>query len=157
MSDLSIDQVTSILDGLFECEACARPAESETETTNNVVAIYTRVDNNDKFAITCDLSLANSLGAALTRIPPAAANEAIAEETVPENIGDNLYEVLNICSSILAELEGSRVVLDDMFLPGSLDENVNKRLDSSDVITEFDYELERYTPGRISIRKLEGV
>ena len=157
MSKLQINtkHVTRILDGLFDCETFAKETDSASDREFDVVAMYSETNGDNKYAITCELEIANSLGAALTRIPAASAKEGAKAGIVPENIRPNLYEVLNICSSILADVDGGRVVLDEMFVPGDERyEEVKQEIASATTITNINYEVDRYSEGIISLLKV---
>lgn len=64
--------------------------------------------------IVCDLQLANTCGAALSRIPSGIAEESTKAGTVPQNILDNLHEVLNICVTLFQNEDLPHVVLGDV-------------------------------------------
>ena len=117
-TQVTTEQFTSVLDGLYGCETTSSQVETPVAIDESqVVATYNDSEGQFRFAITCDLKLANSIGAALTMIPPGAAEDASAAGEVPQNIGDNLYEVLNICSAVFAECENNRIVVDQVILP----------------------------------------
>lgn len=48
----------------------------------------------------CDLPLAAGLGAALSMVPPAAAEDMVGEGKLTEMAAANLYEVMNIFSAL---------------------------------------------------------
>ena len=101
-TQISKEQLTSILDGLFGCETIANQIDDPQPIADpHVVATYNDLEGQFRFAISCDLPLANSLGAALTMIPPGGVEDAVAEGQVPANIAENLREVLSICSAVL--------------------------------------------------------
>lgn len=71
-----------------------------------VVCSY--VTDQNTVAILCvfDLGLAAYLGAALSMIPVAVANEAVRTNTLSESIADNFSEINNVLSSLF-NAEGS--------------------------------------------------
>ncbi len=152
-AQITTEQLTSILDGLFGCETTASHIDAPVAIDSpRVVATYNDCDGKFCFAITCELALANSLGAALTMIPPGGAEDATAEGIVPDNIGENVYEVLNICSAVFADYHHHRIVLDKVIVPGaSLEDEVASKLDAGEVLIQIEYGLERYQPGKISL------
>ncbi len=158
MSDtqLTVDQVTGLIGSLYDTESFAKEIESSVDNNQlEVLATYKDADADGTFAISCELSLANSLGAALTKIPPGSAQEATGSGEVPETIADNLHEVLNICSSIFAEIESHRVVLDKMYLPGQdVEAELTEQLKASDSLLQLNYELDRYQAGKLALLKL---
>ncbi len=150
---ITTEQLTSVLDGLFGCEKTTSQMEPAVAIDGpKVFATYKDNEGQLRFAITCDLKLANSLGAALTMIPPGAAEDASATGEVPKNIGDNLYEVLNICSSVFAECEHHRIAVDQVILPGqSCTNELTEKIESAECILQIEYELQRYQSGKMSL------
>lgn len=155
MSNVQIhsEKITGLLNGLYDCESYSNEIESPTPAEGNqVVATYKDDESDALFAISCDLTVACSLGAALTRIPPGTAQSAANDCDVPDNIADNLHEVLNICSSIFADLESHRVVLDQMYLPNQdMAPELGEKLKTANTLLQVKYELERYPEGKISL------
>lgn len=152
-AQIHVEKITGLLSSLYDCEAYSNEIESPTEAEGNqVVATYKEADSDELFAISCDLTVACSLGAALTRIPPGTAESAANDCDVPDNIADNLHEVLNICSSIFADLEGQRVVLNEVFLPNQdLAPELGEKLKAANTLLQVKYELDRYPEGKISL------
>lgn len=64
----------------------------------------------------CDLSAAASLGAALTRIPPGAADQAAKTQKLTPEMVDNAREVANVCANSFHE---KRVRLFGFVSPGA--------------------------------------
>ena len=48
----------------------------------------------------CDLPFSAYAGAAIGLLPADVATEAVAEKVVPQNVAENLYEILNIASAL---------------------------------------------------------
>ena len=156
MSQITIDQLQGLIGCLYDVETSAdavTPAQPIED--KRVVATYNDMDGQLRFAVTCELSLANSLGAALTRIPPGGAEDATSDGEVPANIAENLHEVLNICSTAFADAINNRIVLDKMFLPGDeLADGLGEKIASSNCILQANYDVERYQTGKISLLEL---
>ena len=92
---------------------------SETNAPNSdavFYAFYGRGEVDSAFII--DLSLANALGAALPRIHPSVASDATKDLQVPENIKENLYEILNVATCLLRLDHKQRVEMKETFGPG---------------------------------------
>jgi len=64
------------------------------------VAEYTNDSGEVVAYCLCDLPLAAGLGAALSMIPPAAAEDMVSEGSLTAIASDNLYEVMNILSAL---------------------------------------------------------
>ena len=155
-TQITTQQLTSVLNGLFGCEIAASQIENPKPIEDpRVVAAYNDMEGQLRFAITCDLSVANSLGAALTMIPPGGAEDATVEGSVPANIGDNLYEVLNICSTVFADIEHHRIVLSKVHLPGQqIPAELTETVASAETMLQIQYELAHYPSGRISMLRI---
>lgn len=155
-NEINTNKVCYILDVLYECEALAKQLDEPAPIEGSrVLASYKNMEGDLEFAIECDMSLAASLGAALTRIPAGAARDAAASCEIPENIGDNLYEVLNICSTLFADYDGERILLDKVYLPSQeLSETFAEKLESTECLMQMNYQLERYDEGKMSFLKL---
>ena len=155
-TQLTSEQLTSVLNGLYDYEATAnQAAQPQPIDDPRVVATYKDAEGRIRYLIVCDLPLANSLGAGLTMIPPGGAEDATAEGLVPPNIGDNLHEVLNVCSVVFAEAEHQRVVLDQIFPPSNeMPAELAEKTASAETMLQVQYELDRYQPGRMSLLKI---
>lgn len=145
--------LSSVLDGLFGCEKSTTQIEPPAAIlAPRVVATYNDVEGEFKFAIVCDLPLANSMGAALTMIPPGGVEDATAAGEVPNNVGDNLYEVFNICSAVFADVYHHRILLDKFLKPGDeLDDELIQRIETGECLLQVNYALDRYRAGVISL------
>ena len=152
-AQITDESLCSKLDGLFGLEKTVDIVESPTPIEDpRVISTYLDMDGNELFAIVCELSLANSLGAALTRIPSGGADDATSEGVVPDNIGENLYEVLNIAAAVFADYCHKRIVVDKVLKPGDeLPEGLTDRVASGVCLLQVDYEIENYTAGKMSL------
>ena len=79
-----------------------------------VLAKYVDESGAVRRVLCCDLSLANSVGAAFSMIPAAVAADATKAGTVAENIRVNLNEVLNVCVNLFTENSKERLTLWDV-------------------------------------------
>lgn len=153
---LSSTNLSSTLNGLFEGETTSTSIESPVLIADpRVIATYKDDEDRFAFAFVCELAVANSLGAALTMIPAGGADDATKAGEVPDNIGENLHEVLNICSSIFADFAQTRIVLGEVFTPGKTVPNeVAERLADAECMTQIEYEVKRYQSGKISLFRI---
>lgn len=78
-----------------------------------VVVFADYSDDNDatQHFIACDISAGAILGAALTGVPPSLVGETEAAGSLPENLMENLLEVLNISTNIFPQSESLRIAL----------------------------------------------
>jgi hypothetical protein len=155
-TEISSKELASFLDGLFGSEAKVDHIEPPSSLADpRVTATYNNAEGGLEFAIICELKLANSLGAALAMIPPGGAEDASAEGVIPENIGENLYEVLNILSAAFADAEHHRVVLDKVFHPDQpLEADLAAKVDAAQNLIQIEYETGRYQAGKMSLLKI---
>ncbi len=89
---------------------------SEANSEKLLHAFYGREETES--ACVLDLALANSLGAALPRIHPSMASDATKDNKCPENIRENVDEILNVCTSLLRLDQKQRVQLIKTVGPG---------------------------------------
>ena len=86
-----------------------------------IVASYVDEANVVSRVLICDLTLANSMGAAFSMIPPAVANDASKAGNMPENIQINLHEVLNILVNLFTEHWSERLALSEFKTCSAID------------------------------------
>lgn len=77
-------------------------SEAEPSTLDGYSHRANFVDDQDQLVAQCyaDLPLSAALGAALSMIPPAVAAEMVAEGELTPIASDNLYEIMNMLSSL---------------------------------------------------------
>ena len=155
-TQVSLSNLTTTLGCLFEIETKVSEVSPPVEIGRpRVVATFNDDLGNCRFAVVCELSLANSLGASLTMIPPGGADDATKAGEVPANIAENLHEVMNICSSIFANQRRERITLDQVVLPGSPQaEELAVKIESGECLLQVDYSLGRYQSGKMSLLQL---
>ncbi len=115
-----------------------------------IVASYH--DNNGALQrlVTCDLAFVNSAGAALSAIPPAAANNATKAKRIADNVLDNLSEVMNIAVNMLIESFGARLELASVSRIAEVTPAVLAAL-SADQRVKIDVTIPRYDMGRLDL------
>lgn len=69
----------------------------------------------------CDWPIAAGLGAALTMIPAPAAEDMVADKELSDLVRDNLYEVMNMFSSLFMDNDSSHLKLVEVFAKGAKD------------------------------------
>ncbi len=109
--------VKELIGGLLgrDVEVAASDAFLLEPTTAACVAIY--VDERVHTAAVCVLSLelAASLGAGLALLPPKLVTDAAKLGELTDPVRDNLYEILNIMSSLLNADGAPHVKLYDLY------------------------------------------
>ena len=78
---------------IAECDALGANSASHAAEFKN------RQDEVVAYCL-CDLPIAAGLGAALSMVPPGAAEDMVEEGTLTEMAAANLYEVMNIFSAL---------------------------------------------------------
>lgn len=83
-----------------------------------MVGVY--VDRNVRLAalVLLDIDLASRMGAAIALLPTRAAESAINNGLLPDNIRDNAAEILNIMASLFNVEGAPHVRLDAVYAPG---------------------------------------
>jgi hypothetical protein len=99
-----------------------------------------------------DLPLSVGLGAALALVPPARAEEAVLLRVLPEELAENLYEVANVCGTLLHRAGAPRIGLGALHRPG-----IPLPLDAATALTawrsrlDLAVQLRDYGSGRLSL------
>jgi len=83
-----------------------------------LVGVY--VDNTLKLTalVLLDIELASRVGAAIALIPTRAAEQAISNGLMPDNLRDNAAEILNVTASLFNAEGAPHVRLDAVYAPG---------------------------------------
>lgn len=115
-----------------------------------IVAAYRDNCGAIRRVLTCDLTFANTAGAALSAIPSGTANEAIRAGEVPENVFMNLSEVMNIAVNLFTESFGGRLELECVARQNELTPETLATLASADRL-KIDVVIPRYAAGRIDL------
>jgi hypothetical protein len=124
----SVAHVKTIIARLLGDGVVVTTASRRPRGANHVVAEYVDQSGMVQRVLVCDLSFANKIGAALTMIPPALAEDATASGKIPNNIRDNLHEVLNICVNLFSETVHERLVLYSVKLSSEPEDHATNQL-----------------------------
>lgn len=119
-----------------------------------IVASYRDNSGTVRRLLVCDLAFANSAGASLSAIPPAAANKATKSGKLAENVLENLSEVMNIAVNMLIESFGSRLELASVSRLNDLTPEIQAALKSVQR-AKIDIAIPRYEPGRMDLIAVE--
>lgn len=112
--------IKDVIDGMLGKEIAAAPADALTpaDAIGGVLAVY--VDDAQRLTavVGWDLRLAANIGAAVALVPKGAAEDAIEEKYLPENLLENLSEVSNVMASVFQQVPGNpHLRLDRMYRP----------------------------------------
>lgn len=119
---------------------------------NDTVIVASYLDNEGRIKrlLTCDMSFANSAGAALSAIPAGAANDAIKAGEVPANIMANLSEVMNVAVNLFTDSFGGRLELAAVARQADLTPEAKAALASTQRV-RIDVSIPRYIVGRVDL------
>ncbi len=116
-------------------------------TDTSHVAIFQNNDQANVAICYCDWPLATGMSAALSMISPVAAEEMLAEKKLTENAEGNLYEVMNIISSLLMNDSTAHLKLTDV----SLIENMPlPEFEGETISVGYNLALGKYGSGKIA-------
>lgn len=96
-----------------------KPGPPPPASRPRVVATYLTDDDALHGLIICDVPLACHLGAALSLIPAAVANESVKKGRIEDMLLEHLHEVLNVCVPLFVEPEGPRVHFGVLLAPNA--------------------------------------
>jgi len=113
--------VRALLEDLFGRDVDVRPGEPISPDDDRTTALAVYVDDSLQLQLVAvaDIAFAAYAGAAIGLVPVPAAQAAIGAGSLPSNIAENLYEVLNICASLLNADGAPHVRLHTVHYPGS--------------------------------------
>jgi len=110
----SAASISSFLTDLYGLNVTATKNESLELATIGAVASYADGDGNAQGHIVFDLPAAAILGAALTQIPNGAVEDAVKAGKLPDNLRENVGEVLNIAVNLFVSHSELRLVLNEV-------------------------------------------
>lgn len=158
MSDTPLPSAKEIRD-LFE-GLLGRSVEVETdyefvnpkEEFGACVALYTDALERMCAIVVMDFNLSAYAGAALALLPPGGAQDVINEACMPDSYIENVYEVLNIFSSLFNKENAPHLKIHLMYTPGEelppdLQDTVTSFVERRDSILD----IEGYGKGRLGV------
>jgi hypothetical protein len=120
--------------------------------SGNLIAIY--VDDSDKpvAAVLCDIPFAANGGCALSMLPAGAAKDAIKTKKLEQTMLDNLYEVMNIVSTLLMNEHTPHLKLTTLYPDlGKLPADAKTALSAMKGHADFIINVPRYGVGGLSL------
>ena len=123
---------------------------TQTRQLAGPVTVFLNPDKVPAAVSICDFEFAAFLGAVLTMVPPGSAKQSAASKKLPDAVGENYCEVMNVLSSKLTKAP-NRVVIQ---LPYSLDttvpENAKAIVAKPGKRVDFDVDVEGYGAGKVA-------
>ena len=115
------------------------------------VATFVNADGAAQVLCVCDVAAAASVGAALSMIPPALANECVKKGVLDPGVRENLHEVMNVGAAMLSG-SGTRLALRDLFVPpDALPAEIKQFLARPPARADFELTVSGYPPGKMAI------
>lgn len=112
------NQFSEMLQMFVGPAASAKDAEAVASADFSHTAVYINKDGDTVATCSVPLPTAAALGCSLSMIPPGGAECMVEDKELSEMATDNLYEVMNILSSLLMSNSTSHLKLDKV-VPGS--------------------------------------
>lgn len=125
----------------------AKITEGDALSANNASHIAEFKNTQDEIVAYClsDLPLSAGLGAALSMVPPGAAEDMIDEGELSEMAAANLYEVMNIFSALYMDDSTSHLKLTSV--DAANDAEISLEGDTHEIT--FDLDIGRYGKGKV--------
>jgi len=134
----SLEMILGAQAKITECDALgANGASHAAEFTN-------RQDEVVAYCL-CDLPLAAGLGAALSMVPPAAAEDMVEEGALSEMATANLHEVMNIFSALYMDDSTAHLKLSSV--AAANDTGVSLEGETHEIT--FDLDTGKYGKGKV--------
>ncbi|CDH47141.1 MAG: hypothetical protein IPL59_26270 [Candidatus Competibacteraceae bacterium] len=150
--------MTQMFDMLFGGKVPVMPGKRlDTKAgSGNLVAIFVADDGNPVAAAICDLAFAANGGAALSMLPVSAAKDAIKAKKLEQTMFDNLYEIMNVVSTLLMNEHTPHLKLTTLYPdPGKLPADAKALLSAATAgHADFNVNVLRYGSGGMSLLTL---
>ena len=106
-----LNNLRGMLEMIVGPSAGAKGADNSDGLEISHTAVYIDKDDTPVASCSCDMKTAAALGCSLSMIPPAGAEGMIDDGELSANANDNLYEVMNMFSSLLMNDKSSHLKL----------------------------------------------
>lgn len=158
MSDAlpNLDDFEKALQMICGEDVYVSPSEQAVDIDSAVIGFYNKDGKEFNRAFACDLKFACGSGAALSRVPVGVVNDAVQTGDIPENLQDNIHEVMNIFMSVFQSASRDRTVLSEVLLPGDppQGEATPETAKESKGVVSFNVDLANYGTGAVSLLAL---
>jgi len=146
--------IKDVIDGLLGKEVAVAPADALTppDAVGGAIAVY--IDDSDHLGAVAgwDLALAANVGAAVALVPAGAAEDAIEEQYLPENLLENLSEVSNVLASVFQLPGNPHLRLSQMYRPiNSADNDAVNLLYALGNRIDLKVDVPNYGSGRLAV------
>jgi hypothetical protein len=104
-----------------------------------------------RFVALANVAFLASAGASLALIPVGQVADAIKSKVVPPTILENSFEILNIASVLMNELDGAvHVKIASLDLTSKVPDRVRTAIDAAAASLDLEVEITGYPKGRLS-------
>jgi len=143
-----------VLNGLFDRTVPVAPVPKfePAATKPAVIAVYTGGDDKVVAVAVCSLPAAAYLGASLSLVPKAVADDSIKRNNLEEALLENFREVANILASLVTEHLGGRARLDRVIPKAVASPAELKAVMGSAHRIDVSFDLPNYGQGIVSMR-----
>jgi hypothetical protein len=152
---LAPQDAAALLGTLFDLRVEVRSETRKSALDRGVLAVYGASDGVARLAVHFEAALAASAGAALTRIPAAAAEEASRRSRLPDNVLENLCEVTNVLGRWPRSRWGQLRVQTTVMLPAALPAPVGQALKTPKPLATLTVTIPGYRPGLMTVLAIE--
>ena len=128
-----------------------KPLDSKPGS-GNLIAIYVDDDDKPVVAAICDIPFAANASSALSMLPVSAAKDAIKTKKLEQTMLDNLYEVMNIISTMLMNEHTPHLKLATLYPDlGKIPADAKAMLGAVKGHVDFNVSVPRYGNGSLSL------
>ena len=129
----------------------AKPLDTKPGS-GNLVATFVTDDGKPVAVAVCDVPFAANAGCALSMLPAAVAKDAIKTKKLEQAMLDNLYEVMNILSTLLMNEHTPHLKLATLYPDfGKLPADAKAMLGAVKGRVDFNVGVPRYGAGILSL------
>jgi len=138
------DKLTSMLRMIAGEDAAAKSIEKKELDSVSHRGLFVDKEGELVATCSCDLPTAAALGCALSMIPPGGAEAMVEDNELTKSATDNLYEVMNILSSLFMSDHSPHLKIDSV-VEGSGEDPASGECS----YTVFDLDLGKYGAGSL--------
>lgn len=138
------EKLTSMLRMIAGEDAIAKSADKKELDSVSHRGLFVDKDGELVATCSCDLPTAAALGCALSMIPPGGAESMVEDSELTKSATDNLYEVMNILSSLFMSDHSAHLKIDRV-AEGSGEDPSSAECS----YTAFDLDLGKYGAGSL--------
>lgn len=145
-------KVRNILGLLFDGLDIKNGAKSDLgPNTGAWLAVYVSDEGKPVAFCATDLALSAASSAALSMLPPAAAQDAVKSKELTDVMRGNLREIMNICSRLLMTDASAHLKLEEVYPAKALPAAAGEALKRVAGRTDFELKMPKYGGGVLSL------